>query len=164
MSHFSFTRNSSDKCAIEQKDKESMSPFRWATDLQVKESKDSCFLGVSPFMHSPFFSVPEKVVDIESDLKGQTRNLSKCNNHKFIPGQTPPIKSNFIECKDTQLIPEHTRVKRACNVLSGITINRFNPLCDDLQDTNKIHLNTYIGKNTRLQVKDAFKNGRVKKQ
>jgi hypothetical protein len=60
------------------------------------------------------------------------------------------------DVKTTFLTPEYTRVKRPCNILSGITINRFDPLCDDLQSLNKIQDNSYIGTNTRLSVRDTF--------
>jgi hypothetical protein len=66
------------------------------------------------------------------------------------------IKLN--ECSDNGLVPEYTRLNKSCNVFSGITINRFHPLCEDLQQLNKIHSNSYIGTNTRLQIKDSYKS------
>ena len=35
MSHFSFTRSSYDRCALEKKDEESSAPFKWMTDVNV---------------------------------------------------------------------------------------------------------------------------------
>jgi hypothetical protein len=63
------------------------------------------------------------------------------------------------ECDDTNnkfLTPEYTRVKRPCNTLSGININRFDYLTEDYQDMTKIQDNSYIGSNTRLSVRDSF--------
>jgi hypothetical protein len=157
MSHFSFTRNLYDKCALDQKDQESQAAFKWATDSQVPESTSACHVATSPFMQNPFKSIPKTIVDIESDLRGQTRQSGKCTIHKFDPAQQKPYKAPIKDCVDERLIPEYTRTNKACNIFSGITINRFHPLCDEMQDLNKIHDNSIIGVNTRLQVKDAFK-------
>jgi hypothetical protein len=156
--HFSFSRSLYDDCSLEKKNKESVAPFEWATDASVIESKKACYLSASPFMHNPFNSIPSSFVDIESELKGQTRNLSKCPENKFNPYNFKmPTFNQLPECIDKELVPEYTRLNRSCNVLSEISINRFDPLCDDLQQTNKIHSNEYIGTNTRLRIKDAFK-------
>lgn len=156
-SHFSFTRSAYDTCALETKNKESTAPGEYSTDVAVIENKEACFLGASPFMQNPFNSIPTNVIDIESNLRGQTNNLSKCAEHKFNPNSETPIDYKWKECFDKRLVPEYTRTDRPCNILSGITINRFHPLCDDFQELNQIHHNTYIGSNTRLQIKDAFK-------
>lgn len=156
MSHFSFTRASYDNCAIEKKDQESAGPFNWITD-NVYESKDVCFQSTSPFMQNPFRSIPKENIDIESDLRGHKYDISKCPTHKFNPQLAKGVDTKLNECKDNGLVPEYTRMNKSCNIFSGITINRFHPLCEDLQQLNKIHNNSYIGTNTRLQVKDAFK-------
>lgn len=158
MSHFSFTRSLYDNCAITKKNQESSSPFQWVTDKNIVESKESCFLGAAPFAHNPFHSIPTESIDIESDLRGQTRYLSKCIDDKYNPSTAKPIDYKINECNsDLRLAPEYTRTNRSCNILSGITINRFHPLCEDLQQTSKIASNSIIGKNTRLQIKDAVK-------
>lgn len=158
MSHFSFTRNSADACAIDHKNKESSGPFEYATDTQVRSQ--SCSLGASPFMHNHLYSIPSRAVDIESDLRGQSYNLSKCSTHKFNPQNAKKSGIPLPECSDKHLVPEYTRINKPCNLFSGITINRFHPLCEDIQQLNKIHHNSYIGTNTRLQAKDSFQNNK----
>lgn len=158
--HFSFTRSLYDDCSLEKKQQESEGPFKYATDSSVVESKESCFLGAAPFQHNPFHSVPTSSVDIESELRLQTRPLSKCPSQKFDPNKPYPLNYKINECTDTRLVPEYTRVDKPCNIFSGITINRFHPLCEDLQSIEKIHGNNYIGTNTRLQIKDAFRNAK----
>ena len=158
MSHFSFTRNLYDDCALQKKDQESTDPFKWVTDQSVTESKQSCYQGASPYMHNPFRSIPSSSIDIESDLRGQTLNLSRCPTHKFNPNNQKPHVTQLNDCADNGLVPEYTRLNKSCNMLSGISINRFNPLCEDIQKLDKIHDNAYIGTNTRLQVKDAYKS------
>jgi hypothetical protein len=158
MSHFSFTRAAYDKCAIEKKDQESQAPFNLITDSKVTESKDACFQSTSPFMQNPYKSVPSYSVDIESDLRGHHFQVSKCPTHKYNPTRSQVFNTKLNECTDNGLIPEYTRLNKSCNVFSGININRFHPLCEDFQELNKIHNNSYIGTNTRLQIKDSYKS------
>ena len=157
MSHFSFTRNTYDKCALDKKEQESADPGKWVTDASVIESKEACFLGAAPFQHNPFKSVPSSSVDIDIELRGQTRDLSKCPSQKYNPNLAKPIDYQIKECADERLVPEYTRVDKPCNIFSGITINRFHPLCEDVQTIDRIHSNTFVGSNTRLQIKDTFK-------
>lgn len=152
--HHSFTRSAYDECELKKTISESKAQFEWATDSNVVESKESCFEATAPFMHNPFKSIPRESIDIESELRGQTRNLSRCPEYKFDPSKFKPINIDLKECKDTILVPEYTRINRSCNVLSGISINRFNPLCEDM--LVNIHNNSYVGSNTRLEIKDAY--------
>ncbi len=155
--HFSFTRSKYDECALDKSNKESTSPFDWVTDKSILESKEVCFQAASPFMHNPFRSIPVESIDVESDLRGQNVNFTKCPEKKFNPNKANPVKTKILLDCDNKLVPEYTRVGRACNVLSGININRFHPLCEDHQEINKIHDNAYIGTNTRLVIKDAYR-------
>lgn len=157
MSHFSFTRLSSDDCELTQKNKQSTKPFDLSTDKTVVESNDSCFSGVSPFMHNPFKSIPVGSVDVESDLRGQRYPLTKCNQGKYNPNLASPLKTNLKLCNDSWLQPEYTRINKSCN-LAGTSINRFTPLCGD--PTIVYNDIKSFGKNTRLQVKDVFEEKR----
>lgn len=159
--HHSFTRSAYDSCELKKQISESQASYEWATDSNVIESKESCFEATSPFMHNPFKSIPRESIDIESELRGQTRNLSRCPEHKFDPSKFKPINIKLNECKDTKLVPEYTRENRSCNVLSGISINRFNLLCED--PLLNIPYNS-IGSNTRLEIKDIYTQKRETKQ
>lgn len=176
--YLSFTNSLYDKCNTEKKQQETTGPFNYITD-NIHESKESCYVSQSPFMHKQFQSIPINLIDIESDLRNQTRHLSRCPEARFDPtkldncqqcdkcNQGLPCgcshckdakhQQKLIDCKTDFLVPSYTRVKKPCNIFSGITINRFNPLCNDVQDLNTIQSNSYIGSNTRLQVKDAFR-------
>lgn len=160
--HFSFTKSLYDECNLEKKEQESTGPFRWITD-SIYENPEKCNINSSPFMHNQFKSVPSAAVEIENDLRNQTRVLSRCPSARFDPSKVVndnKFTSKLEDCKSQTLVPEYTRINKPCNIFSGISINRFHPLCEDLQDTNKIQSNSYIGTNTRLQVKDAFKQNR----
>jgi hypothetical protein len=158
--HFSFTKSLYDECNLTKKDQESTGAFKWITD-SVYENKDSCYVNSSPFMHNQFRNIPASSIDVENDLRNQTRLLSKCPSSRFDPNKVTndnKFTSKLEDCKSNNLVPEYTRINKPCNIFSGISINRFHPLCEDLQDVNKIQSNSYIGTNTRLQVKDAFNN------
>jgi len=161
-SHFSFTNSLYDECNLKKKDEESTGPFKWITD-SVYEHPQSCFVNSSPFMHNHFKHTPSRFVDVENDLRNQTRLLSRCPETRFDPTKQTKHENQLKDCNNN-LIPEYTRVNKPCNIFSGITINRFHPLCEDLQDTNKIQSNSYIGTNTRLQVKDAFHTSPAKSE
>jgi hypothetical protein len=177
LAHFSLTSGLYDKCNIDKKNQESEGPFKYMTS-KVRENQGSCWQNSSPFMHNHFNFIPSSNIDIESDLRNQTRQLTRCPEGRFDPTKLDNCKnckncdtglpcdcghckqtkyeSKLKEC-DTGLIPSYTRVNKPCNIFSGININRFHPLCDDIQDTNKIHSNGYIGASSRNLVKDAFK-------
>ena len=163
--HFSFTKSLYDECNLTKKNQESTGAFKWITD-NLYEHQDSCHVNASPFMHNQFKSIPAKAVDIENDLRNQTRLLSRCPSSRFDPSKVTndnKFTSKLENCKNNDLVPEYTRVNKPCNIFSGISINRFHPLCEDLQDVNKIQSNSYIGTNTRLQVKDAFTQAKQEK-
>lgn len=157
MTHFSFTRTTYDECALLKKNQESTQPFQYMTDNTVVESNEACYLNVSPFQHNQFYSIPSANVDVESDLRGQTRMLSKCIEKKYNPETGLKYENKIKECADEKLVPQYTRINKPCNVFSGVTINRFHPLCEDIQSLNKIHSNSYIGSNTRINIKDTYK-------
>lgn len=155
MSHFSFTRNAYDKCAFDATNAENDAIFQRNTDSKVTDN--SCFVSFSQFSPTPRNSVPGAIVDTESELRGQTRLLGKCVANRF-DGVPPPQKTDLRLCgpqTENVLLPEYTRINKPCNIFSGMSINRFHPLCEDLQDLNKIHANNYIGSNSRLDIKDA---------
>ena len=158
MAHFSFSSSLYDGCNLDTRNNEATAPFSYMTDSTVIESPESCFLaGASPFMHNHFHSIPSTSVDVESELRNQNRNLSRCPEQQYNPQTAKPVDYKLKECTSAQLVPEYTRINKPCNIFAGITINRFHPLCDEVQQLSKIQSNSYIGTNTRLQVKDTYK-------
>ena len=173
-----FTNSLYDSCNLDKKNQESTGPYQWVTDASVHESQDACLPGITPFMQNQFYSIPGKKVDVESELRNQTRVLSRCPEVCFDPTKLTNCQNchncnsglpcdcnhcketkhqNYIkECSNNGLVPLFTRLNKPCN-LPGISINRFNPLCEDPQNLDKIHQNSFIGDNTRNKVKDEYK-------
>jgi hypothetical protein len=150
-----FTRKSADNCAVQQKDNQNKNAFGLMVDSSVIESDETCFQAAAPFKHNPFKSIPKNVVDVESELRGQTRPMSHCPSITNKMTKYPP--ETVKECKSNDLVAQHTRINKPCNIFAGININRFHPLCEDLQQLNKIPSNSYIGVNTRLYMKDQYR-------
>lgn len=174
------TRPGYDNCALELRDRESADPNRWQMDPSVKESQQRCFVQHSPFQQTPFYSLPSTRVDIESELFGNNQLLTMCPEKRYSPmafcKDCEKCNSGMpcgcahcasrihqqVECEPKYLEKNYTREKRSCNVLSGVNINRFNPLCDDLQDLNKIPSNAAFGSDTRFLYKDAYDKSNLK--
>ena len=185
MSYQSFTNLNYDKCALDKKDQENLNHFSWTVDKNYGESNNSCFIGSSPYSHFPFHFSPSNLIEIESDLRGQKIKLSKCPSAKYSPlsNCTDCEKCNeglpcgcshcinkkheiLKDCTTEQnifLTPEYTRNNKSCSKLAGININRFEYLCEDLQDIKKIQDNSYIGSSTRLAVRNSYETINKKK-
>jgi len=160
-----FTNIFYDNCSLKKKEDENLQYFNRVADpeyVKTEYIKKPCFVD-SPYSQTPSLSIPSSHVDKESDLRGQTRLLSKCPSQKF--QQDLSEKMNELNnCESKFLEPEYTRVKKPCNIFSGITINRFDPVIEDFQSLNKIQDNSYIGKNTRLEIRDTFNKLNKSKQ
>jgi hypothetical protein len=176
MNNQSFTRLLYDPCNLQKKQQESTGPYDWVMQSGVKESQKRCFESSSPFQRNNFNSIPGNCIDIESNLRNQNTPLSRCPGKKYNGetackmGTDQLCDGGICDCKECsnidrlctndvekELTPQFTKGRRACNVYSGVSINRFSPLCENPQDLHKIHPTGYIGINTRLLVADAYK-------
>ncbi|MDD4938236.1 MAG: hypothetical protein PHX34_04470 [Candidatus Shapirobacteria bacterium] len=165
------------------KNTESANPFNIISDVSVKESTKSCYLNQSPFMHFPQSSIPAGIVDLESRMRNQDTPLSRCdsgnsyydlnrpectdcsNCSNSLPCDclhclTSKEHTNGIMCEDNGLIPTYSRINRPCDILSGIIINRAEPLCYNPQDENHLPTNDIIGINTRTFSRDSYDNSK----
>ena len=155
-SHFSFSRAKYDDCNLVKTQQESTGPFNWVTDQSTQSS--ACHINHSPYIA---YNKGQGIYDVEAEneLYGINRAFSKCPEHKYVPTEENRYtKQHLQNCTNESnqfLEPHYTRTKRPCNVLSGISINRFDYLCEDPQVN--IHDNTFIGSNSRLAFKDQYK-------
>jgi hypothetical protein len=157
-SHFSFTRDKYDSCAYDKYLEESTGSFKWLSD-PIYENPIQCHIDQSPFMRGNHaHGIQRTDIDVESELLNITRYNSRCPEKKYDPSKnivnTRAYPSN---CQDPYLVPEYTRIEKPCN-LPGVSTYHLSihPLCDDIQDLHKIHLNSYSGTNTRLSSRDAY--------
>lgn len=160
-----FNRLLYDKCAYANQLYESTSPLAYQIYPPAYESCRKCFMGYPGFIGAMGGTegsnpVGPLEVDLESDLRNQTRINTLCPSHKYMPKCAPNCKSNKNgypcngkcrlkntnnppDCPDRDsIIPVSSvdsRQIKSCNNLSGIHINRFNPgLKEDPQDPTRI--------------------------
>lgn len=157
-SHFSFTRDKYDPSEYNKYLQESQGAFKWLSQ-NIYENPDHCHVQQSPYMRGvAAHGINRNSIDVESELLNITRQAGKAPHLKYNPKRDIIKTPKYLnDCQNNSpLIPQYTRMDKPCNTFSGISINRFHPLCEDLQDYNKIHKNSYIGTNTRLQTRDSY--------
>ena len=149
----SFTRNIYDNNSTLSNYYEFDRQFNLVTQNGIKENDTNCNINDAPYMHNHFYNIPSKYIDLESELIGKKQLLSKCVS---VPSK---IQTEFTpECTTElhkKMNPLYSRIDHPASVADTIITDRFPPL-DNIQQLNKIHSNSYIGVNTRLQIKDAF--------
>ena len=113
--------------------------YPWAPNVQLQKAGGSV-------MDSNFF-------DIESDLKGQTRELSNNPSLKYAP-LDENNSYNMIQFSDGGPMPEeNTRLTNNAFELKGVGVNRFDFLPFDPQK-NSVEPFRRLGENTVLGVLD----------
>lgn len=177
------TRGIHDDCAYKQKLYESTSPLLYQLNPVAYESCNKCHMGYPGFigkLGGDGFGIGPDRIDIDSDLRGQTRLLSKCPTHKYNPHAYSycnrcekcnlglPCGCDHCRTRDVShlndcrpgIIPIEsldTRSFNACSDLNGVFINRFDYLCHNPQDPTRIFMypdNRRLGEETRLDMKD----------
>jgi hypothetical protein len=175
----SFTRSMYDKCSALKHDTESNGPYSLISDVSVRKPKGACFLKTSPFMRVPTNSIPSDIVQLESELRNQTRPLGHCDKNKYTPKPkctdctkcdsscdclhclTSKKYTNEIECKNdaTGLNPEYTRFNKSYK--DDLFINRSENLHMNVQKSSRIGNSKMFGVNTRLSVRDSYDSRKV---
>jgi hypothetical protein len=81
--------------------------FDYVVDVNRYKNNNQCNNFTPPFITNVQF-VQASNVDIESDLKGVTRQLSKCVSNKYIPpAQLGANPNNLAECEDKyRILPQ----------------------------------------------------------
>jgi len=73
-------------CFVYEKDKNSKSIFDYVTDLSLYKNEKQCENFEPPFLAQVQAGVPQVNIEIENDLRGGDRILSKCGTCKYVPG------------------------------------------------------------------------------
>jgi hypothetical protein len=178
MSHFSFTRTKYDSCALNKTDKENIHQLNLNIDPSI-QNVSMCHPSVTTLnSYNGAYGVPQTSIDISSELRGQKRIISRCPETRY----NPMINCNNCEkcdsgipcdcshCKEMKSIklcdesfnPQFTRLNKPCNIFAGINIDRFDPLCENIQmNAQSLPIS---GVNTRLIAKDSFEAKRETRQ
>ena len=86
----SLTNFREDACYLGQQETNNKSIFNYVTDTVRYQNKNKCKDFTPPFIS---YNLPQASIDIENDLKGMTRNYSKCTSCNFKP-QNLELSSN----------------------------------------------------------------------
>lgn len=167
-----FGRLGYDSCAYKKDVQESVSPGLY--NLNGRTHYDSCFMNHSGYLESnENRGVLASNIDKESELRSLNYKNSRCPEARYNPMKNckncekcnagipcgcnhckkDPHSYKKKDCK-SQIIPEYTRESKACNDITSMNINRFEPLCIDVQKKSRIQSNAYIGQQTRNNMKD----------
>lgn len=180
----SLTRGIYDDCAYKRRLHESTSPLLYNINPVAYESCTKCHQAYPGFIGSlggQGFGIGPDRVDIDSDLRGQTRLLTNCPTHKYNPhsyrycgsctncNQGLPCSCNHCKTRDVSglkdcrpgIIPIEsldTRTGGSCDPSREAYIDRFDYLCANPQDSNRIFYTasekTRLGANTRQNIRD----------
>jgi hypothetical protein len=100
----SFNRTIYDTCSYNQNLQESVSTLSYILSPFRYEHKDKCrhqlgFLGGTAVSH-----IQGNLVDLDSELRGQTRFLSKCGNNQYVPTEDGIVKNDKTAPIDTTML------------------------------------------------------------
>jgi len=90
----SFNRSIYDNCSYQKNLENNVSTLSYILSPMRYENSNKCrhqlgFLNGTNVSH-----IQGNLVDLESDLRGQTRLLSKCDNNKYIPTEDNIVKND----------------------------------------------------------------------
>jgi hypothetical protein len=99
----SFNRTTYDTCSYKQDLQDNVSTLSYLLSPYRYEHINKCrhqlgFLNGTNVSH-----IQGNLVDLESDLRGQTRLLSKCQNNLYVPTNDNIIKNDKTEAIDTTM-------------------------------------------------------------
>ena len=179
------TRNIHDDCAYKHRLYESTSPLLYNINPIAYESCNKCRMGYPGFIGSlggHGFGIGPDRVDVDSDIRGQTRILSRCPTHRYNPysygtcnqcekcNTGLPCGCDHCKSQDMDSLKEcrpgiipidslDTRQWNACSDLNGIFINRYDHLCQNPQVQDRWRFypgNRRLGAETRLDARDSY--------
>jgi hypothetical protein len=159
-----------DVCTMDAHVKASVAPGLYR--LHDRTTYDNCFMEHSGLVARNLGPL-SKFIDTESNLKTLNAPLSKCPEVQYSPlinckecvNCNSGIPCGCDHCNTSRsylksdcnrfLIPTETRLKRATHTAATKYIDRFENLCVDVQNVERIQSNDYIGQNTRIDARDA---------
>jgi len=99
----SFNRSKYDTCSYKQNLQESVNTLGYILSPYRYEHKDKCRHQLGFIAGTSVSHIKGNIVDLESDLRGQTRYISKCGANYYIPTNDNIIKNDKTEPIDTSM-------------------------------------------------------------
>jgi len=86
-------------CFIYEKDKNSKSIFDYVTDVSLYKNENQCADFTPPFLGYVQAGIPQMNVNVENDLRGGDRLISKCETCKYIPNNVSVASDGLSKVK-----------------------------------------------------------------
>jgi len=100
----SFNRTIYDTCAYNQDLQESVSTLSYVLSPFRYEHKDKCRHQLGLIGGTAVSHIKGNLVDLDSELRGQTRIISKCGTNQYLPTDDGIIKNDKTEPIDTNML------------------------------------------------------------
>ena len=101
-----------DKCAYKQNLQQSVGPVDYMLDPVKYEHCNKCRMELGVVSGTAVSHISGNLVDLESDLRGQTRAASKCPEYDYMP-----TAGNILKSKDSLNCMQHPEIDTTMNHL-----------------------------------------------
>lgn len=118
----SFTKNKYDACFMKQYDQSNKSIFDYVIDKSRFVNKNECNNYTAPFLTYIPSGIPKMNVDIENELKGMTKPVTKCTECKYQPEDVSLTQSYGF---DKGMIDVYPNNKKECSHNFNILPNGY---------------------------------------
>lgn len=121
----SFTKNRYDACFMKQYKESNRSIFDYVVDSARFVNKNECNNYTAPFLTYIPSGVPNMNVDIENELKGMTKPVTKCTSCKYHPEDQDLAQSSGFGGKSVDVYPHNkSECKTEFNILPSGYLQR----------------------------------------
>jgi hypothetical protein len=121
----SFTKNKYDACFMKQYQQSNRSIFDYVIDNSRFVNKNECNNYTAPFLTYIPSGVPKMNVDIENDLKGMTKPVTKCSSCKYHPEDESLAQSSGFGGKSVDVYPNNkNECKQDYNIIPNGYLQR----------------------------------------
>lgn len=105
----SFTKNKYDDCFMKQYQQSNKSIFDYVVDNARFVNKNECNNYTAPFLTYIPSGVPKMNVDIENELKGMTKPVTKCTSCKYTPEDDSLVQTYGFDQKPVADVYPHNK-------------------------------------------------------
>ena len=104
-----------DTCAYKKRLDESVGPLAYHLNPMKYENCQKCRMELGIFGGPEVSQIKGNLVDLENDLRGQTRILSSCPSRKYHPGQ--PIYTKGTSCENPTQVDTNLLHLPSCQMI-----------------------------------------------
>ena len=119
----SSNRISYDNCSYKQSLNQSVAPINFALDPVKYEHCNKCRVELGVVGGMNVSHIKGNLIDLENDLRGQTRPVTKCSNYKY-----QPSKNNILESKEYIKCVEHPKINTEMEHLESCQMFEYKPV------------------------------------